>query len=390
MRGLAIGLLFAGALASGPALAQWSEETLQRRFVEGMQQLEAGDLAQAESVFRELLTHTGSPRVKLELARTLYLQGKLGEAKKLFNEVATQSDTPWRVVDNVQHFVQQIEERSGYLKFGVTMISDSNPRNLAAQKEFAIGDLRVTPTEAPKKMYGLRYSARAWMPVSQLGGGGYVTASYNDYSGHNLDRLTVDGGVSKNLTDSGSIRGKAGVEFGTFGGKRLYHFPYLGLDSVLAESPSYRFTGELKLGKVRFADFPYLDATNTSAAFSARKVISDAATVSMSSSVERSSANERPYSYYGWELGPGINTFWPGSALLVGARASIGARKYADVDPLFGERRADAKHRVELSVGNKNWRWRNSYVSFVASLEENRSNIGFYSYRKTNVSVVVE
>ena len=68
------------------------------------------------------------------------------------------------VVDNVQHFVQQLEERTGYLKFGVTLISDSNPRNLAAQKEFAIGDLRVTPTEAPKKLYGLRYSARAWMP----------------------------------------------------------------------------------------------------------------------------------------------------------------------------------------------------------------------------------
>jgi hypothetical protein len=390
MRRLALGLLLAGALASGTALAQWSDDTLQRWFVEGMQQLQAGNLAQAEGLFRQLLTYTESPRVKLELARTLYLQGKYDKAKELFNEVATQSDTPWRVVDNVQHFVQQLEERTGYLKFGVTLISDSNPRNLAAQKEFAIGDLRVTPTEAPKKLYGLRYSARAWMPVSELGGGGYVAASYNDYSGGDLDRLTADAGVSKNLTDSGSIRGKAGLEFGTFGGKRLYHFPYLGLDSVLVESTSYRLTSELKVGKVRFADFPYLDATHTSAAFSARKVISDAATVSLSSSVERSSANERPYSYYGWELGPGVNTFWPRSALLVGARASIGARKYADVDPLFGERRSDAKHRVELSVGNKNWRWRNSYVSLVASLEENRSNIGFYSYRKTNVSVVVE
>jgi hypothetical protein len=385
-----IGLLLVGALASPSALAQWSDETLQRRFVEGMQQLEAGNLEQAEKILRELLGYTQAPRVKLELARTLYLQGKYGDAKKLFNEVSTQSDTPWRVVDNVQHFVQQIEERAGYVKLGVTMIADSNPRNLAAQKEFAIGDLRVTPTEAPKKMYGLRYSARAWKPVAELGGGGYITASYSDYPGHEFDRLTADGGVSKNLNEAGSIRGKAGVELGTFGGKRLYHFPYLGFDAVLAESASHRITTELKAGKVRFADFGYLDATHTSAAFSVRKLMSEAATLSMSSSVERSSANERAYSYYGWELGPGVNTFWPRSALLIGARASLGARKYADVDPLFGERRADAKHRVELSVGNKNWRWRNSYVSLVASVEKNRSNIGFYSYQKTNVSVVVE
>ena len=390
MRYLALAIFLAGTLISSAAFGQWSDKTLQRRFVEAMEQLDAGNLAQAEKMLRDLLGYTGAPRVKLELARTLYLQGKYAEAKKLFNEVSTQSDTPWRVVDNVQHFVQQIEERAGYLKFGLTTIADSNPRNLAAQKEFAIGDLRVTPTEAPKKVYGLRYSMRAWKPVTELGGGGYITASYNDYPGQDLDRLTADAGIAKNLNDSGSIRGKTGVELGTFGGKRLYHFPYLGFDAVLAESPSYRVTTELKAGKVRFADFGYLDATHTSAAFSVRKVMSEAATVSMSSSVERSSANERPYSYYGWELGPGVNTFWPKTALLVGARASIGTRKYADVDPLFGERRVDTRHRAEVSVGNKNWRWRNSYVSLVGSLEENRSNIGFYSYRKTSISVVVE
>jgi hypothetical protein len=60
------------------------------------------------------------------------------------------------------------------------------------------------------------------------------------------------------------------------------------------------------------------------------------------------------------------------------------------VDPLFGARRSDAKRRVEVTLGNKQWRWKNSYVSLVASLERNNSNIEFYSYRKANVSIVVE
>ena len=42
---------------------------------------------------------------------------------------------------------------------------------------------------------------------------------------HEFDRLTADGGVSKNLNEAGSIRGKAGVELGTFGGKRLLVIP---------------------------------------------------------------------------------------------------------------------------------------------------------------------
>ena len=391
MRRLALAMLFAAALASSPTFAQTDSEALQRSFIDGMQQFENGNLEQAESIFREMLKHTDSPRVRLELARVLFLQGKYEEAKALFHEVSMQTDTPWRVRDNIQTFVRAIEDRTGYLKFGVTVISDSNPRNLAVQKEFSIGGLQVTPIEAPRKMTGLRYSARGWLPLSESGrAAGYFTASYNDYPGRDFDRLTLDVGAVKALSESGRVRGKVGVESGTLAGKPLYYFPYLGLDSVLVETDTLRLTGELKAGKVLFPDFDYLDANYTSAAVSARKAVSHAVVISMSGTVERSDANERPYSYYGLDVGPGIDTVWLDSAYLVGARASLGARKYGVTDPLFGERRSDSKTKLEVTVGNKRWRWRNSNVSLVASLERNHSNIEFFSYRKTNLSVVVE
>jgi hypothetical protein len=75
---------------------------------------------------------------------------------------------------------------------------------------------------------------------------------------------------------------------------------------------------------------------------------------------------------------------------MVGARASVGERIYAEADPLFGDKRSDEKKRLEVAIGNKRWRWRDSYVSLVASLERNRSTLGFYSYRKANVSLVIE
>lgn len=391
MKRLVLLLSFAGALHSGPVPAQTREEALQRMFIEGIQQLEAGNLPQAESIFREMLTATGSPRVKLELARTLFLQGNYDEAKKLFQDVATQSDTPWRVRDNIQHFVRQIDERSGYLKLGVSIVSDSNPRNLTQQREFSIGGLVVTPTEAPKKVTGLRYSVQAWKPIGEPGRlGGYVTASYVDYPNEDLDRLTVDPGFARKLTDSGRVRGKAGVELGAFAGQRLYHFPYLGLDAVLAETETSRLTGELKAGKVSFRDLHYLDAINTSVAMSARKAMSQSVVLSIGGTAENSRAKERPYSYYGAELAPGIDTFWPDSAYLVGARAAYGMRKYAATDPLFGEQRSDSRARLDITLGNKKWRFRNSYVSLIASLERTRSSIEFYSYRKSGVSVIVE
>lgn len=190
MRRLALALLIC---ASAPGFARAADGALQREFVQGAQALEAGSAAEAERVFRGMLGRTGAARVRLELARALYAQGKYAEAKALFREVSMHADTPWRVRDNIGHFVRSIEERTGYLKFGVTVISDSNPRSIPAQKEFSIGDLRLTPTEAPEKMYGLRYSARGWLPLTELGAlSGYLTASYNDYATEELDRLTFE------------------------------------------------------------------------------------------------------------------------------------------------------------------------------------------------------
>jgi tetratricopeptide (TPR) repeat protein len=383
-------LVFTSLLVCGLAFGQPSDEDLQRAFIQGAQQLQAGKLAQAESTFRAMLEVTDSPRVKLELARTLFLQGRYDEAKVLFKEVSLRSDTPWRVRDNVSTFVRHIEERTGYLKWGVTMVSDSNPGNLARQKEFSIGDLQVTPVEAPKRLTGLRYSVQGWQPLAPIGGAGYLTASYVDYPTEEFDRLTVDVGLAKNIVDSGRVRGKAGLEFGTSDGSSLYQFPYLGLDAVLAQSEAYRLAGELKFGKVRLSDFDYLNATYRSAALSLRRELSQSVAGTVRAAVEGSRAAEQPYTYYGWDLAPGISTFWPETTFLVGATLSFGKRKYAEVDPLFARRREDEKTRLEVTVGNKKWRWRDSYVALVASLEENRSNIGFFDYQKTNLSVVIE
>src|SRR5438094_9763948 len=66
MRRLAPLLAVAAALASGAALGQANDEALQRAFTEGMQQVQAGNLAQAEAISRAVLTRTRGPRVTQE------------------------------------------------------------------------------------------------------------------------------------------------------------------------------------------------------------------------------------------------------------------------------------------------------------------------------------
>jgi hypothetical protein len=389
VRRLAVLLLLAAAGYGAPAQAQWSEEALQQAFVAGMQQLEAGNAAEAERIFRDLAGRVPSARVKLELARALYAQGKLDEAKALFKEVSVHADTPWRVRDNIGNYVAAIEERTGYLRWGATVVSDSNPKSIAAQKEFAIGDLVVTPEEAPEKLVGARYTVQGWKPLSARTGV-YGTAAYTDFPRGDVDRLTVDGGLVRNLTESGRLRGKAGAELGSFAGKLLYTHPYLGLDSILHEDAIHRLAGEVRVGTVRFPDFHYLDAANLTGALTASRALSINASASVRVALEHSEAAERPYSYQGHDAGLGLDLLHPGSAFVLGASASLGAREYGASDPIFGAVRKDRRARAELKLGNKNWRWRDKTVALVASLEKNDSSIGFYSYRKSSLSIVVE
>ena len=39
---------------------------------------------------------------------------------------------------------------------------------------------------------------------------------------------------------------------------------------------------------------------------------------------------------------------------------------------------------------HKEWRWRGAKAALVFSVEDNRSNIDFYSYRKANASIAIE
>jgi hypothetical protein len=386
-------LVAAVCFSAGFVLAQTYDPDIQRSFLEGAHHLQAGDYEAAAGIFRALLSKTDSPRIKLELARALFHLKQYQEARALFREVLMDPGIPWRVRDNVEAFIREIDNIEGYLKFSLSVVSDSNPRNLSSQREFTISGIRLTYLPPPdnKKVTGLRYLAQGYQPLSQEGRlAGYFAGSYTDFPGYALDRLTVDAGLIRDVTDSGRARVKAGVEFGTFGDQRLYDFPYVGFLHVISQSVVHRVTGEYRVGRVNFPDYGYLDATYTSATLSAFKAISQTTAVTANGALEYSRAEEQPYTYYGITFTPGVTWFLTEPAVLLKTDVSLGTRQYAAIDPFFGEQRSDVKTRLDLSVRGKQWRWRNFGAALVLSFEKNRSNIDFYEYRKVNVSIVIE
>jgi hypothetical protein len=365
---------------------------LQRTFIEAMRLIDARDYEGAIKTLRALAAQTHSPRVKLELARALFYHRDYRESRALFDEVLLDPDTPWQVRDNIEAFLRQIDDAEGYIRFAASVVHDSNPLNITNGREFTIGGFRVTysPPAQNEPVTGLRYSAQALQPLSEAARlNFYFTGSYLDYEGGSLDRLTADAGLVKGLAN-GLADAKFGIEFGTFANRPLYQFAYTAGDYTFVRSPSQQVIGGLKLGKVRFPDYPYLDAIYTSATVLYQRAIPERSSASVRATLEYSDAYENAYSYEGFALGPGLTHLFTGPALFVSANVTFGLRRYSAVDPLFGQQRQDRKTTAELQLQNKAWRWRSFKPALLIFVEQNRSNIDFYSYRKVNVAIVVE
>ena len=353
----------------------------------------SGDLEGAERIFREILQKTNSPRVKLELARTLFLQKRYRESRTLFREVLVDPDVPWQVRENVEVFLRQIDEADGYVRFAASIVSDSNPRNVTSQREFTIGGFRLTfvPPADNKRVTGVRYAMQAMQPIdapSRISA--YFTGSYVDYPNSTFDRLTVDLGLSKSFDVAGRAVLRGGVEKGTFGRHPLYDFPYVAYRRVLSELPKFRLTGEARLGHVNFPDFGYLDAAYGSGTFSAVTPLSDTVALGANLALDRSNAREAAFSNTGVAIGPSLWWLINRPAIFITADLSIGKRDYAATDPFFGLDRSDRRTRLEVAVRSRQWRWWDLRPGLILSAEHNRSSIGFYEYEKVNLSFALE
>ena len=331
--------------------------------------------------------------MKLELARTLFLLGRYSESRALFKQVSLDPATPWQVRDNVNAYLARIDEAQGYAHFAVSVVSDSNPRNITSQREFVIGGFRLTfvPPEDNRRVTGLRYAVQAMYPLdrpSQISA--YFTGSYLDYPNDTFDRLTVDLGLAKGIDSAGRWRVRGGVEAGTFGGRSLYNFPYLALGYVVSQSATHRVSTEARVGHVEFPNSGFLDAAYTGLTLSALRIASSTVALGLNAGLERSNSAEAAFSYTGETIGPTLSWLITDPALLVKTELALGKRDYEAPDPFFGAQRSDRKTRFDFSVQSKEWRLFNFNPALVLSLEHTRSSLEFYSYDKVNFSLALE
>lgn len=394
-------LACAAILASMPALADPPatgtavniDKPYQARFVRGVEAMMKGDYALAAAIFEKLLADTGSQRVRLELARTLFLARRFEESRQLFNEVLAVPDLPWQVAENIRRYLDEIDMAIGYVKFSVGLVSDSNPRNFTSRREVMIGGqvLTLVPPDDNDGVTGIRWGVRGYRPLDKARrASAFFTASYTDFPQDTFDRTIADAGLMYTPEGIPWLAAKIGGEGALLSGDVLYYYPYMGAMAATRPTNGFRLRGELKLGALTVPDMPYLDANSLYAQMRLDYPDSRGFSFANELTLEASESDEDAYSYRGAGIGARVVCPIDSLDLRLPLSVSYGMRRYEDQDPIFGERRKDILRRIALGAHRPSWRVFGYRPQVNIVFEDNASSIGYYSYQKLELSLQLD
>lgn len=361
-----------------------TSDPLQVLFQIGVDELKKGNYAAAIDIFETLTKRTKSPRVQLELARALFLDRRYRAAEEVFQDVLRKPNIPWAVQENIRFYLEEIDSALGFIKFGFSLVSDSNPRNFTDSRQILIAGqpLKIIPPEDNKKIIGVRYSVNAARALTDTGSlMSYLNASYSDFEGALFDRWGADIGLFLSFRSLPRIKLRVGIEESFYSGDHLYEFPYIGF--IFTPQPVYQFrlNSELKIGQLRVPNSSHYDATNISLTTKATKQVTNNIYTAGNVYLEKSVADEDAYSYYGGSLGLNLN-FVLLQEWSLQPFSSLGRRIYEADDPFFGDTRRDTRKMLGITLKKNNLNFFGYTPEVGLSYEENTSNLAYYSYDK--------
>lgn len=385
--------LWAGGMGVFGSIARASDDNAsisqeidpyQVMFSIGVIELHKQHYANAIKIFKALSKETPSQRVRLELARAYFLDRQYELAGKTFEAVLADSSLPWGVRENVNRYLDLSDEAMGRVKFSLAIVSDSNPLNFTDHNQINIAGQTLTVSRPSRDdtVYGLQYGLNATKSFTDDASlVGYLNINVKDFESGDLDRWIVDTGVGLFPRRLRKFQARLGLEESFFGGDHHYHYPYVSMTYFPDPIEQFRFSTALKLAYLDVSGFDYLDAHIQTLDLRGSRILAGGMQLVGNLYGENAATDEQSYSYHGAGLGTTLS-FPLVRSWGADVSASIGVRRYRDVDPFFGEQREDSTKRLSLVLHNQQWRFFDFTPEFGAAYERTDSNIEFFEYDK--------
>jgi len=386
-------ILLAALLDCGAAHAQQLapasfDAALQHDFVDGMTSYSGRDYARAEAIFRRLLDRQPSLlRVRLELARTLYMERKDEQADYHFRLAAGEHPSD-PVLRNILRFRQAIRSRRSWrFDFDFGFSPDSNVNSATDKETVDIYGLpfKLDPTGRAHSGTGRFVGADASVRLNRsgkvpiyIGGYGRLTR-YGDqrfddaYAGIEAGPEFRLGGGQLRTTLTGLRRWYGRHPLVTSVGARVDYDRLAGKSWTLGGSLLVRHNDYARRGDV--------DGWDTEARLSANHPLGATTLGFGYAGIQRSWANDPGQAFWREQLGLGVlkEIGW---GLRPQLRADF-ARQVGDA-PLapFGRRRRDWLLQGSFSIYKRDWNMKGFAPSLSVTTTRNLSTLTIYDEKR--------
>jgi tetratricopeptide (TPR) repeat protein len=365
---------------------------LQVLFLSGVLYAAKGRYRDAAEEFRLMLARDPTlVRPRLELARALFLAREYNAARYHFEQVLA-SPLPDMVRANVLTYLTLIRERVPSFAFSFDIVSDSNPKQATSTSIVEIGGLlyQLNQSALAQRAIGALVTAQGKVPLPADPSWfvrGYV--EHYDYPGGDLDQ-----GYGQLLAGKHVDLGPHGLDFeggahlATYSGHTLYQGATWRVSDFIRVGQTYALNLAVEARDLRYSDFPFLSGWQYVGNAEVRHAITPVSSIFGGLTYIRGLAAEDPYAFTGY----GINVRythefkggWIGSLFY-----QYSWYGFDGVDPFFGAVRVDSDNRGELSVTNRYLSYKGFAPRLTVGMDDRRSNIELYSFRRTYVRVGV-
>jgi hypothetical protein len=359
----------------------------------GMMSVARKDYPRAIKAFRKILaTRPELIRVRLELARALFLNGDYETAKLHFERVLG-SHVPAPVAANVMRYLTAIRQnRSWTLNVSIGYLADSNANNGTAQDIVHFFGIPFAVSDNAKKHSGNGMSLWAkgtyrFRLTPQLGIFTFTSIARRDYQNSQYDDMTVRVGAGPSWSNRAlTVNLTPLVAYRTYGNKSYSHSAGVRLE--VNKQLSNRWVADVNT--------EWLDTQNAISSIYDEKNIgantylyyspSSTTTFRVGGAWQRIDSRT---SYLGYDLmGASLGIFrdWT-HGITTGLTWDYQHLSYKGIQPFFNQRRNDNINVFSLSIGKRDWAMAGFMPVVSLSRIQDSSSISFFSYTRTLIEL---
>jgi hypothetical protein len=376
--------LFIGAFFLSSVCHSNTPQIYQQRFEEGVAVMGSNPNLAAQ-IFGDLYMETKAVRVQLEWARSLYLAGRLTEAKIQFIDILKKPESiPITVRDKVEWYVSEIQKQQSF-KFTISVFQDSNPGYITSARTVSImGEtLSYQPAQAAKTETALNIGLQAEREIG-AGTGYFAQAGVSTltYQTSAFNKQVYDASLSKRWQDYNYKDLKIGVETMYFGGYAFYNYPYVSSKFVFNARNQDYYGFNVKGGTINYPSFNYLSGTQALTSVFYNHNITRNLSAYFETGADRTTASQQAYSSYGIYTTVGTQIAHDATNVQLTLKASALQRNYWESDPLWGEVRRDSGRLFFFSITKRDFYILGLRPSIDLTYQSNNSTVPFFTYGK--------